>query len=91
MREVLKLLLGKSLNFLSSKNKKIKKKNPARLKTLKEATQAKVRDKKKKKKKKEKEKKKKKKKNFIELRYDLIPFGYVGSLVFVTKFSHICT
>ena len=26
----------------------------------------------------------------LELRYDLIPFGYVGSLVFVTKFSHIC-
>ena len=25
----------------------------------------------------------------LELRYDLIPFGYVGSLVFVTKFSHI--
>ena len=27
----------------------------------------------------------------LELRYDLIPFGYVGSLVFITKFSHICT
>ena len=27
----------------------------------------------------------------FEIRYDLILFGYVGSLVFVTKFSHICT
>ena len=34
----------------------------------------------------------KKKKNYsLELRYNLIPFGYVNSLVFVTKFSYTCT
>ena len=30
-----------------------------------------------------------KKKNSFELRYDLIPFVYVGNLVFFTKYSHI--
>jgi hypothetical protein len=32
-----------------------------------------------------------KKKNSFELRYDLIPFGYVGNLVFFTKYSHTQT
>ena len=56
--------------------KKLRYKKLVRLKTFKKAAQANVRA--------------KKKKKTFELRDDLIPLkGYIGSLVFHTKFNHM--